>query len=287
MIDLITPPDDQPWRRRLLGQARADLVALPGLVYDLARTLTERHHDVGGYQAKVIGSPAPGRIPVIHLTDHRRKPGWHGDDPRLVRIIERYGVAPLLESWVRVLAEELPEFPDLTEQATVRSEATTLVEHWTFIESQQWADDLAEDITKITCQVRAALGIRPEYRPRCRHCGHNVIPVDADRKLTSWEGCAYGACTGCDWTYPTGPALVALGQVQKPMPLPAISDAVGVAVITLRRYEDQKLIGPVDKRGNTRLYDLAEVRDAIANMRDRTPIRDSNGTFRQQVAQDA
>lgn len=260
-------------RDRLLGQARADLVALPDLADQLARTLTERHHDISGYRGKIIGSPAPLSMPVVHLTDVRHKPRWHGEDPRHADLADRYGIAPTLEAWVRVLAEELPEWPDLTEHATVRSECSVLLEHWGWITEQTWAVDLAEDITKITRTVRAQLGQRPEYRPRCRKCASTVIPVDADRRLTSWEACAYGACTGCDWTYPTGPALAALAEVQEPMPLRDIAPVVGLPLRTLQRWVTDGLIAPVHTKRRGRVFDLATVR-AVANIKFKRNVQD-------------
>lgn len=164
-------------RERALGQARADLVALPDLVAELARLVADRHHDTTGYRGKVIGSPAPLQIPVVHLVDVRHKPRWHGEDPRHAPIADRYGIAPALETWVRVLAEELPEWPDLTERATVRSECATLVEHWAWITEQEWATELAQDVTTMASQVRAALGVPKEQRYACPECGNPAYLV--------------------------------------------------------------------------------------------------------------
>lgn len=189
---------------------------------------------------------------------------------------DEYGVEEALERWVRVLAEELPEWPDLTEHATVRSECAVLLEHWSWICDQAWAVELADDITKITAQVRAQLGQRPEYRPRCRKCSSIVIPVDAERRLTSWEACAYGACTGCDWTYPTGPALAALGQSQEPMPLRDIAPVIGLPLRTLQRWVTDGLITPANDKRRGRVFDLATVR-AVANVKFRRKVDDRAG----------
>jgi hypothetical protein len=242
------------------------LTALPALVEELARLIADRHHDVIGYRSKVAGSPAPLSIPIVHLVDDRHKPGWEGEDPRVQDLGDRYGITPTLESWVRVLWEELPELLELTETPTVRGECDVLVEYWPFIEAQNWATELADDVQRIMGAVKAQLGIRPEYRPRCRKCGSNVIPVDADRTLTSWEACAYGACTGCEWTYPKGPALDALARVQEPMTLQAIADTIGVPLKTLHRWHTDGLIVPDGDQKRGRRFDLSAV-TGVANVK--------------------
>jgi hypothetical protein len=189
-------------RDRLLGQARADLVALPDLVGELARLVADRtNHDVSGYHRKVVGSPAPLSIPVVHLVDQRHKPGWEGADPRIAPIGDRYGIVPTLTLWIRVLTEELPDYPELTEQATVRSECAVLLEHWSFIQGRPWAIRLADDVTRITGTVKAQLGIRPEMVLRCPQCSnaaylqpggvlactevpeHDLVVRDLDRQM--------------------------------------------------------------------------------------------------------
>lgn len=311
-------------RNRVLGTARADLVALPELLDQLTRCLTERGESVGG-GGKVTGSAAPLRLDVLHLADDRKKPGWEGTDPRLPlwaltwydktyvdrngarrghektahtalypteeaawdacdgltqsqqdyakvepwRARDQYGILGTLESWTRVVWEEMPrhERPEMAEVATVRTECSILIEVWDWIEEQQWAEELGEDVSRLTNQVRAGLGIRPEYKPRCRYCRNAVIPVDDGHKLTAWETCAYGLCLGCKMTYPPGPALAALAQVQAPMKLRAISDLVEVPLRTLQRWVTDGVVKPApDSEGKRRgrLFDLAEVRE-VAN----------------------
>ena len=253
-------------RAKKLGQARADLAVLPSMLEELARCLTERGDTTGGKPGKISGSPPPLRLDVLHLVDERRKPGWEGEDPRLQQLEDRYGATATLESWTRVVVEEMTEPPEMAEIASARSEASVLIEVWDWIEDQDWADELAEDVTGLTRRVRAALGVRPEYRPRCRYCRDVVEPVEADtHTATTWEACAYGLCKGCHRTYPKGPALDALAQVQAPMPLKEISEMTGVPLATLYRWYLAGAILPETngkKRGS--LFDLAKVR-AVAS----------------------
>lgn len=257
-------------RNKILGHARVDLVELPELMETLDGCLTERQPTVGGGGGKVSGSPAPLRLDVLHLSDTRRKPDWDGVDPRLEKLGDRFGVVASLESWTRVVCEEIgPDRPDMAEVATVRTECSVLLEVWDWIEDQQWAEELAEDVSKLTGRVRAALGIRPEYRPRCRYCRNRVKPVDADGNLTSWDACAYGACTGCPEKYPPGPALAALAAVQAPIALKEIAEQLSMPLRTLQRLAERQVIKPApDQHGKRRgrLFDLAEVRDAIKNL---------------------
>lgn len=256
-------PSSDSRLRRKLGQARADLVALPGLLEELARCKTE--HDPGAKRSgKITGSPSPVRLDVLHLTDERRKPGWEGEDPRLHSLGDRYGAAALLESWTRVVFEEMPEDerPQLADRATVRTESAVLLEVWDWIGGQQWAEELADDVTALAGKVRTSSRIRREYRPRCRYCRDNVAPVDDAHRETTWEACAYGLCKGCGRTFAPGPELAALGQVQKPMSLKEASEVTGIPVSTLHRWADQGAITPdpgaAGKR--SRLFDLAAVR---------------------------
>ena len=274
MTQTATPTTRPGHRERALGQARADLVALPELAAELARCLTERP-TLAGAIGKISGSPALIRLDVLHLLDGRRKPGWDGADPRIEKYADWLGITPLLESWVRVLWEELPEILELTETATVRSECAVLVEYWPFIEGQRWGEELAEDVIRAAETVRRALGIRPEYRPRCRWCPKDPVtgkrplvhPVEAKTQaITTWEACAYGLCSRCGRTYPKGPALDALAQVQEPLPLAEIADLIGVPVKTLHRWHADGLIAPVEGGRRRWVYDLAAVR-AVATVK--------------------
>lgn len=260
-------------RAKRLGQARADLTQLPGMLDELSRCLTERGAPGGGKPSKVSGSPAPLRLDVLHLVDDRRKPGWDGEDPRLRQLEDRYGATATLETWTRVVCEEMAEPPDMAEVASVRSEASVLLEVWPWIEDQDWAEELADDVTHLTARVRAALGIRSEYRPRCRYCRSAVVPVEAQtHTITTWEACAFGLCSGCKAEYPKGPALDALGQVQDPLPLKDVAEITGISIKTLYRWQEAGDIKAETDRKKGNLFDLAAVRAVATRIYGRQAI---------------
>jgi hypothetical protein len=117
------------------------------------------------------------RLDVVALLDERRKPGWEEDDPRITKLAKRYGVTPLLETWTRVLTKELPEYPDLAEHATVRSECSVIVEHWAFITEQPWARYLADDVLTVAGWVKVALAMTPEPTYSCPTCKNRAYLV--------------------------------------------------------------------------------------------------------------
>lgn len=247
-------------RSRLLGQARADLVALPGLVDELSRCLTERPAVSGGGGGKP-GSKAPLRLDVLHLIDERRKPGWEGEDPRLRDLDDRYGIAPMLESWTRVVVEEMDERPDLAEEATVRTEAALLVEHWVWVSQRDWADELAEDVRSVTAQVRSALGERKDYRefrPTCRSCGWKLTPMDESK---------WFACSACGRDYTIDADLKALGQVQDGT-IVEISQLLTVPVATLHRWHKDRWLTPVGTTPRGKLFNIDAVRRVSERVRE-------------------
>lgn len=176
-------------RAKLLGQARADLTQLPAMLDELARCLTERGAAGAGKPSKVSGSPAPLRLGILHLTDDRRKPGWETVDPEYTMVFDRLGISPGLEVWVKKLTFALlPDFPDLTEHRSIRSEAATLIEYWDFICEQDWAETMADQISDVTGQVKAALRIPREQRFACIQCGNPAYLQFGDNFLICNEG---------------------------------------------------------------------------------------------------
>lgn len=230
-----------PVTAKRVGLARADLVALPDLVEELARCITERL-PVDGLRGKP-GSKVPLRLDVLHLVDNRHKPDWDGLDPRETEdVAERFGVGPVLESWTRVLAEELPEYPDMAEHATVRSEAALLVEHWDWITTQPWATELARDVARMVGQVRAALGIRPEPHYRCPKCGERALLVD-------------GGFLVCPSQHEQSVRDVEAQQRRRPpMSTGDVCAEYGIAVSRLWQWRKRRKIHPVESLGRSLMW---------------------------------
>lgn len=229
-----------------LGQARAALVTLPDDLDQLARCLTEKPAATGGNgkSGKVSASPAPLRLEVLHLVDDRRKPGWEGEDPRLQNLGDRYGAAAILESWTRVVVEEIPDDlrPDLAETATARSEAAVLVEVWPWVEQQQWAGELADDVLVLAGKVRFALGVRPTPRYFCPKCRSRAF-VGVGGFLVCEEG-HEESIRDLEGRYRRRPALATKD----------ITEEFGVSSAQLWQWKSRKKITPVRQEGRTHYW---------------------------------
>jgi hypothetical protein len=220
------------YRERILGAARADLAALPELVEQLDPT--ERHHDITAHRGKAIGSPALVHLEVVHLLHGGEHRPWHGEDPRYGDMTERYKAALVLAGWTRILAEELPEYPDLTEQPTVRSEAAVLIEYWSWISDQQWATELSRDIAKVAARVRTVLGIKPEPEYSCPQCGNPAYLQP-------------GGILGCTEVQDHHIVVRDLEQQQRrrpPIGTKEVHDEFGVQPGTLRQWKNRRKIQP-------------------------------------------
>lgn len=198
-------------RSRLLGHARADLVALPDLVDELSRCLTERPAVSDGGGGKP-GSKAPLRLDVLHLVDERTR--YPDADPRdrvvidtgpdlpggqrvrlQVPIASKIGALGHLSLWVRLIVDMRRDTglyepdPGPEDEASIKSECTYLSSVLNWVEGdEQLADDLYRDITSIGKQVRAGLGFNNEGRYACRHCGARAF-VDIGKQ---WMVCETG-----------------------------------------------------------------------------------------------
>ena len=254
-------------RDRLLGAARADLVALPALVEERDKARGERPTTTSAattQSRRLTRAPVDPRASTSSTPPQTRT--GQAKTPASAPSATATASPPPSRPGPGSLCEELgPERPELTEvRHRAQSECAVLrrgvvVHHRAAVGGRAGRGRCT---TPRRPRRGPHLGIRPEYRPSCRKCGSTVIPVDADRKLTSWEAAAFGACTGCEWTYPTGPALIALGQTQPPLPLSDIAGIVGIPVKTLHRWFTDGLITPATNgQKRNRLFDLAAVRE--------------------------
>jgi hypothetical protein len=99
-----------------------------------------------------------------------------------------YGAAALLESWTRIVNEEMAEPPDMAEVASARSEASVLIEVWDWVEDQAWGEELADDVIALGRRVRNALGVKREPKFACIKCGNRAYLRFGDNFLVCEEG---------------------------------------------------------------------------------------------------
>ena len=165
-------------RDRLLGAARADLVALPALVEERDRLVADRtNHDVSGYQRKVVGSTRAGlSIPVVHLVDttpqtrlgrrrpplpEHRRPLRHHPHPRTV------DPGTLRRARTRTArADRAGHRPQ-----RVRRARRVLDLHQP---SSSGRSSWPSDVTRLTGQVRASSASEPEPEYACAQCGNRA-----------------------------------------------------------------------------------------------------------------
>lgn len=178
-----------------------------------------------------------------------------------------------LTRWARLCIEERASegITDLAPDDTDEAKCAWMASRLDWVDGKLWADELHTDIRGLHGHLRAICQVRPEYRPRCRKCADTVIPVDGvSGERTTWELSAFGACLGCGQTYPKGPALDVLGQLQE-FTLAELAPRVRVAEWTLRDWAKRALLRPVGKVGNARTYRL----DDAMRIAERTRTRGS------------
>ena len=189
-----------------------DLAEIPTLYADLPAILTGIKGQSGGVHTPP-GSKPPLAVHVVDLLDtHLKDPSeWAETDPRdrldederkagIQRVVDRWGVVPRIALWVRLIDEEMDEAGEhtLTLEAADWSSivalcaAIRLVTPWLI--AQQWVTELAQDMAALRAELRSALGIRPEFIPKCRYCRNKCEPQDGG----TWFRCP--AC-GADFTW--------------------------------------------------------------------------------------
>lgn len=104
-------------------------------------------------RGKRVDPPAPVRLDVVALLDKRTIARHPGD---IVPVLA------ILEAWARLIREERQLQP-CRRQATVTSEAGTLLAHMDWIICQPWVDDLAREIREVKSALHSAIG---DHAPR-------------------------------------------------------------------------------------------------------------------------
>lgn len=145
------------------------------------------------------GSPAPGRIAVMALTDRRGIRDWH-DDPDAIP-----DVPGELHSWVRMMGEELGR--DTGTDGTLPSSVRFLRAWRLWIARQFWVDDYASDVDKLHAAVARAFGVPrwPQPLGLCPQCGKPLFPTVGLEAVT---------CRSCRASW-TGPRLVHLKLIHE------------------------------------------------------------------------
>ena len=181
----------------------------------------------------------------------------------------------VLSTWVRAVSDEMTEagWAHDWPADTVKAACAWLKAALPWCEGRGFEDELADDVRRLWGSLRHICMVRAEYSPRCRHCMDHVDLVDADRRPATPESFAYGLCRGCGETYPKGPALSALGQLQD-FTLAELSGRVKVALGTLHDWSRKGWITPTTEAvvKRDRLYSL----DGVLRVRDR--LRGANDT---------
>lgn len=170
-----------------------ELFALRGVVL-LPGPSTETRH------GSRDGSPAPGRVAIMALTDKRAK-DWHDDDEAIPDL------PGALYSWIRLMGEER-EDDDI---ADINGDVSTLVgvlhreRHW--IVRQVWVDDYAADLAALHRFVASAVGdsMWPKPVGRCPNDGAALFNTIGADEIT---------CRRCKFTW-SGIALVRLRLIHE------------------------------------------------------------------------
>lgn len=145
----------------------------------------------GDRHATRFGSPAPGRVEVMALTDKRVR--GIGDSTKDDDIPDVPGA---LYGWVQVLIEEhqLADVPDGSVASSIR--ILRRERHW--IARQEWLDIFAEEMTDLHRAVSRGVGdsMWPRSIGKCPNCGspmYATVGVDearCRRCKSVWTGIA-------------------------------------------------------------------------------------------------
>jgi len=191
-----------PWlNSKAVEKLHADLDEIPKLYLDLPAILTGLKTGGSGVHYPP-GSKPPLSIQVVALLDTRLKncQVWLETDPRTTDTGDRYGVIPTIGLWARSIdddladAGEVPLGLDGDDWGNIATLCAAIKRATGWIIEQQWATEFADDIHGIRSELNQALGIRPEFIPKCRYCRNVTVPQDNG----TWFRCP--AC-GADFTW--------------------------------------------------------------------------------------
>jgi len=238
-----------------------DLAEIPTLYADLPAILTGIKGQSGGVHTPP-GSKPPLAVHVVDLLDTRLKGAqqWRTEtDPRGRDVLDRYGVIPRVGLWVRLVgdeADEAGEHPfdmDDADWTNLEALCKALKAATSWLITQQWVTELAQDMAALRSELRSALGIRPEFIPKCRYCRNTTQPQDNG----TWFRCP--AC-GADFTWQGEvAALIAVQDATGPQ----VAAQLGISWERIRQWKARGLVTKVGKDARGR--DLFSI-DAVARV---------------------
>lgn len=236
-----------------------ELEEIPTLYAQLPAVLTgEIRGQSGG--PSVPGSRPPIAVTAHDLLDRRIKDAhqWATRDPITRDVANRWGVAPTLALWVRyahaamdTAGEAHTTIGDLRD-APVDTLTDHLKQLLPFVLTQPWARELTSDIRTLWRRLRRELGIRPEFRPKCRWCAYRCEPQD--------EGTWY-LCPNCGADFTWLGEIAALVTLQNAT-AQQIAGQLGISSERIRQWASRGLVTKVGKRNGQPLYSV----DAVARV---------------------
>ena len=175
-----------PGHARWLRDTIDDVVVTYALLGDFFEpgTAIDDGHQVKG---KRVDPPAPVRLDVVALLDRRTVARYPGD---IVPVLA------ILQSWAKLVREERDLEP-CKRQATVTSEAGTLLGHLDWIIAQPFVDELAREIREVKSALHSAIGDHaprpvgscPVVHPETGECGGKLFQDRYGRMSVSCRRC--------------------------------------------------------------------------------------------------
>jgi len=234
---------------KAVERLHADLEEIPKLYADLPAILTGVKTGGSGVHYPP-GSKPPLSVQVVSLLDTRLKDAaqWRETDPCGSDVLDRYGVIPRVGLWVRMIDEEADaagEHMFTLDDADWRNlealcKAIKAATSW--IITQQWITELADDMGRIAAELRSTLGIRPEFKPKCRWCAYRCVPQD---------GGTWFLCPNCGADYTWQGEVSALLAVQD-MTGPQCADHLGLTWVRIRKWHERGLLPSIGKDAHGR-----------------------------------